>query len=221
MEPDIESVRAEVQCKIGRNVVALQQIEAMLNFLAAYGDEVMVEDPQIEDDAALTEFQRWRKRLLVLLVKDRQDLTLQLLQRFNWSERESLLAAGEWLDQRLAALKPDMEVLEQRVQAQKVAVQAWVKRLDGMSIGDLRQEHAELLKVLDDQARMTPGPEAWVPLFDVEHRLSRAMPREMAALEDTYGSRSLLSLIRSSGLFEVRADVSLSKPEFHYRLKAR
>lgn len=221
MSKDIERLRAEVQCKIGRNVVALQQMEAMLNYLAAYGDQALTEDPTLEEDAALNDFERWRKRLLIMLVKDRQELTLQFLQRFNWSTSEGLAAADVWLDNRLADLNPDIRELELRVQEQKEVVQAWVKRLDGVSITELCQEHAALLKVLDDQGRMTQDKNGWVPLFDVEHRLSRAMPDEMAALEETYGSRSLLSLIRSSGLFEIRADVSHARPEFHYRLKAR
>ena len=45
------------------------------------------------------------------------------------------------------------------------------------------------------------------------------MPVEMAMLAEAYGSPSLLSLIRTCGLFEVRAVETGAGPEYWYRLK--
>lgn len=38
MENRIEILKADVQQKVGRNIILFQQVEAMLNFLAAYGE---------------------------------------------------------------------------------------------------------------------------------------------------------------------------------------
>ncbi len=218
----MESLRTDVQRKVGRNVVVYQQVEAMINFLAAYGnfpdDEHVLPGSYLPHQLA-SGFDTLRKRVLLDLAKDRYELVHQFLANCNWSSADSLLRAGQILDARMAVLQPDIECLEGMVKDQQEAMSAWTRKLDSMSAGEMLKEHAALLKVLDDYARMMPGHEKWVPVFDVDHRLTRAMPVEMTALEEAYGSPCLLSLIRSCGLFEVRAVETGSGPEYWYRLK--
>jgi hypothetical protein len=166
------------------------------------------------------DFDSLRKRLLAEITRNRQELCHQFLLRCNWVSESSLRRALRrfWMP----AWRPcsrGLSRLEALVKEQQGAMKAWAGRLDGQSVGDMLKEHTALLKVLDDYARMMPGHERWVPVYEVNHRLNRAMPVEMAMLAEAYGSPSLLSLIRTCGLFEVRAVETGAGPEYWYRLK--
>lgn len=219
IEEALDRLHGEIQQKLGAHVVVYQQIEAMLNFLAAYGDFDLGDDEERRPEVDGEDFDSLRKRLLAEITRNRQELFHQFLLRCNWISESSLRRALRDLDARMATLQPGLSRLEALVKEQQGAMKAWAGRLDGQSVGDMLKEHTALLKVLDDYARMMPGHERWVPVYEVNHRLNRAMPVEMAMLAEAYGSPSLLSLIRTCGLFEVRAVETGAGPEYWYRLK--
>ncbi|WP_130412937.1 hypothetical protein [Fluviicoccus keumensis] len=213
MENRIEILKADVQQKVGRNIILFQQVEAMLNFLAAYGEF----SPRTNEEA---QFEDLRKRLLITLAGYRQELMLEFLARCQLSSADSLLQAVVYLDGQMDRLLPEVERLQTLVKNQQAAMKEWAAILDGKPIEELLSQHETLIRVLDDYARMATGEGRWVPVFDVSHRLSKSMPQEMSALEATYGSRNLLSLIRACGKFEVNARATDSRPEYWFRLKA-
>lgn len=213
MDKRVEEIKAEVQQKIGRNVILFQQIEAMLNYLAAYG-----EFPDTWEGSPF-DFEAVRKQLLIDLAAERNELVHDFLMRCRLSSPDSLSQAGLFLDAQMSRYVPEVERLQALVRNQQAAMQEWASILDGKSLEDLMRQHTTLIRVLDDHARMAASDGRWVPVFDVSHRLSKSMPQEMAALESSYGSRNLLSLIRACGLFEVSARATESRPEYWFRRK--
>lgn len=145
---------------------------------------------------------------------------IEFLARCQLSSADSLLQAVVYLDGQMDRLLPEVERLQTLVKNQQAAMKEWAAILDGKPIEELLKQHETLIRVLDDYARMATGEGRWVPVFDVSHRLSKSMPQEMSALEATYGSRNLLSLIRACGKFEVNARATDSRPEYWFRLKA-